>query len=36
MLSGLALSAALAAVFAGPWLTDMARHGIGGRSAATA
>jgi UDP-GlcNAc:undecaprenyl-phosphate GlcNAc-1-phosphate transferase len=28
MLSGLALSAALAAVFAGPWLTDMARHGL--------
>jgi UDP-GlcNAc:undecaprenyl-phosphate/decaprenyl-phosphate GlcNAc-1-phosphate transferase len=28
MLSGLALSAALAAVFAGPWLADMARHGL--------
>jgi UDP-GlcNAc:undecaprenyl-phosphate/decaprenyl-phosphate GlcNAc-1-phosphate transferase len=28
MLSGLALSAALAAVFAGPWLADMARSGL--------
>jgi UDP-GlcNAc:undecaprenyl-phosphate/decaprenyl-phosphate GlcNAc-1-phosphate transferase len=28
MLSGLALSAALAVVFAGPWLADMARHGL--------
>ena len=28
MLSGLALSAAIAALLAGPWLRDMARHGL--------